>query len=177
MTFAQTECKTVVHISISPCCPALRLTLSLRWILFPWHVLLLAFLEFSDVLVSLQKWKNWFNIRCSSSSLKNIWWAQCTDMTWQCETKAFFKVCRQAERPSIWIRYNLHSLRHVSYMLRWIWLNWSLQKSCVRNSWANKGTSGVLDPLSVTVNAFLCADYEISWSHISEILSVFKLNC
>lgn len=57
MTFAQTECKTVVHISISPCCPALRLTLSLRWILFPWHVLLLAFLEFSDVLVSLQKWK------------------------------------------------------------------------------------------------------------------------
>lgn len=91
MTFAQTECKTVVHISISPCCPALRLTLSLRWILFPWHVLLLAFLEFSDVLVSLQKWKNWFNIRCSSSSLKNIWWAQCTDMTWQCETKAFFK--------------------------------------------------------------------------------------
>lgn len=105
MTFAQTECKTVVHISISPCCPALRLTLSLRWILFPWHVLLLAFLEFSDVLVSLQKWKNWFNIRCSSSSLKNIWWAQCTDMTWQCETKAFFKVCRQAERPSIWIRY------------------------------------------------------------------------
>lgn len=93
MTFAQTECKTVVHISISPCCPALRLTLSLCWILFPWHVLLLAFLEFSDVLVSLQKWKNWFNIRCSSSSLKNIWWAQCTDVTWQCETKAFFKVC------------------------------------------------------------------------------------
>lgn len=107
MTFAQTECKTVVHISISPCCPALRLTLSLRWILFPWHVLLLAFLEFSDVLVSLQKWKNWFNIRYSSSSLKNIWWAQCTDMTWQCETKAFFKVCRQAERPSIWIRYTI----------------------------------------------------------------------
>lgn len=57
MTFAQTECKTVVHISISPCCPALRLTLSLCWILFPWHVLLLTFLELSDVLVSLQKWK------------------------------------------------------------------------------------------------------------------------